>query len=296
MSAFLSIDLPALLAALLALVACGSLGTWLVLRKQAMTGDAIAHAVLPGLVGGFLLTGTRSTTAMLVGAALAGVASVLLAALVRTRARADAGTALGIVLTAFFALGIVLLETQGARQVDLDPECVLFGSLESLFAVDRGDGWLASLPRPVWTLATAAACSVALSLAFSKELAAAPFDPPFAEHPRAAPRWLEPLVLAATSASIVLAFEAVGSILVVAFVACPALIAAPHARSVAGQMTLGIAVSALLAAAAYFAAAHADRLFGAPTSLNSAGMIALLLALAVPCSHAARAALSRRQG
>ena len=60
MNALVAIDLPALLAASLTLVACGTLGNWLVLRKEALAADAIAHAVLPGLVAGYLLTGTRS--------------------------------------------------------------------------------------------------------------------------------------------------------------------------------------------------------------------------------------------
>ena len=97
MSPFLAIDVPALIAALLALIACGTLGNWLVLRKESMTGDAIAHAVLPGLVAGFLITGTRSATAMFVGAAIAGVAAILIAGWVRTRSRTDAAAALGIV-------------------------------------------------------------------------------------------------------------------------------------------------------------------------------------------------------
>jgi manganese/zinc/iron transport system permease protein len=294
MNAFVAIDLPALLAALLALVACGTLGGWLVLRKEAMAGDAIAHAVLPGLVGGYLVAGSRSPVAMLGGAAVAGVASVLLAAFVRRRARTDAGTALGIVFTAMFALGVVLLETQGARQIDLDPECVLFGSLETLFVVrGEGEAWLGALPREIWTLAAAALLAVGLSVAFAKELTALAFDRASARISGAAPRWLEPLFLAATSAAIVLAFEAVGSVLVIALLACPALLGAPFARSAAGQIALGLAIALPLAAGAYFLAAHAPVALGARTSLGAAGMIAAALALAVPAVHLGSSALAR---
>lgn len=295
MSAFVAVDLPALLAALLALAACGSLGTWLVLRRESMTADAVSHAVLPGLVCGFLVAGTRSVAAMLAGAAIAGVASVLMARIVRRRARTDAGTALGIVFTAMFALGVALLETQGARQVDLDPECVLFGSLESMFVVQApGASWLGSLPPALWMLAGVAIAATAFSTLLAKELSALAFDQAFARHSGAAPRWLEPALLCMASAAIVVSFEAVGSVLVIALVACPALAAAPFARSATHQLALGLAIAMPLAALAYFAAAHAPSLVGTRTALNASGMIALFLALSVPGAHLARALIRRR--
>ena len=293
MSPFLAIDVPALSAALLALIACGTLGNWLVLRKESMTGDAIAHAVLPGLVAGFLVSGTRSATAMFAGAALAGITAILLAGWVRKRSRMDAGAALGIVFTAFFALGVTLLETRGARQVDLDPDCVLFGSLETLFYVMPSNGSaFAGVPRPLWTLAAAALLAVLFSMLLAKELTLRAFDAHYASHAGIAPRTLENALLAVVSACIVASFEAVGSVLVIALLACPALIAAPHARSVRGQIGLSLLIGCVLATAGYFLAAYASSVFGSATALNSAGMIALLLALAVPCSHAVRALLS----
>jgi manganese/zinc/iron transport system permease protein len=295
MNAALAVDLPALAAALLATLACGTLGNWLVLRKESMTGDAIAHAVLPGLVAGFLVTGTRSVAAMFIGAAIAGAAAVVLSTLLRRVARLEAGAALGLVFTAFFALGVLLLESQGARQVDLDPECVLFGSLETLFYAAPADApWYAGVPAEVWTLAGAAALAVGFSIVFGKELASLAFDPAHARLAGTAPRLVERMLLAVVSAGIVASFAAVGSVLVLALLVCPALIAAPHARSVRGQILLSVAIGSLLAAAGYLVAAHADEILGTRTALNSAGMIATLLALAVPCSHLVRAAFNRR--
>jgi len=295
LNAFLAIDLPALLAAVLATIACGTMGGWLVLRKEAMTADAIAHAVLPGLVGGYLVSGSRSMGAMLAGAAVAGVASVLLSAAVRARTRLEAGAALGVVFTAFFALGVVLLETQGARQIDLDPSCVLFGSLETIFVVvPEGRGWLAGVPGEVWLLLATAIGAVLLHALLSRALAALAFDPLHARLTLGSPRAVEFALLAATSAAIVASFAAVGSILVLALVACPALLAAPHARSAKGQVALGVALAVPLVAAAYFLAAHAPAVFGTRTALNAAGMIAVVLAAAVPCSHAAARVIRRR--
>jgi ABC-type Mn2+/Zn2+ transport system permease subunit len=93
----------------------------------------------------------------------------------------------------------------------------------------------------------------------------------------------------------VASFEAVGSVLVIAFLACPALIAAPHARSVRGQIALSLAAGAAIATGAYFLAAFAPQLFGARSALNAAGMISAALAAAVPLSHIARSMLNRRR-
>jgi manganese/zinc/iron transport system permease protein len=294
MNAFLSIDLPAVLAATLALVACGTLGNWLVLRKEALAADAIAHAVLPGLVAGYLVTGTRSPWAMLGGAACAGLAAILLARVVTRATKTGASTALGIVFTAFFALGVLLLETQGARQVDLDPSCVLFGSLETFFVVPGADAsWFTTLPTSIWTLAAAAAIAIATTVFTFKELAIRAFDPAFSKVSGAAPRWTDDLRLIATTFAIVAAFEAVGSVLVIALVACPALIAAPFARSVRGQIITSLLVSFPIVIVAYFAAAHAERIFHAPHALNASGMIAAFLAAAVPLAHLVHRVVSR---
>lgn len=293
---FLLLDLPMLASALLALVACGTLGNWLVLRKEAMTGDAVAHAVLPGMVAGFLVAGRHSLAALFIGAALAGVAAILLAGWIRRRARLEPGAALGIVFTSFFALGVALLETQGARQIDLDPNCVLFGALETLFYVPPASGsWIEGVPRELWTLAAAAGIAVVFSLMAAKELTALAFD---AEHARAsgiAPRWLEPALLGTVSMVVVASFEAVGSLLVVALLACPSLIAAPHATRVRTRFAVSLGAGAAITVAGHFLASYAPRALGTSSALNAAGMIATLLAAAVPASFALRALLNRRR-
>jgi manganese/zinc/iron transport system permease protein len=261
-----------------------------------MTGDAVAHAVLPGLVAGFLVAGRHSIAAMFTGAAVAGVAAILLAGWIRRSTRLDPGAALGIVFTSFFALGVALLETQGARQIDLDPNCVLFGALETLFYVPPASGsWLEGVPREFWTLAAAAGIAVAFSLAACKELTALAFD---AEHARVsgiAPRWLEPALLCTVSMVVVASFEAVGSLLVVALLACPSLIAAPHASRIGTRFAVSLGAGAAITVAGHLIAAYAPRALGTQAALNTAGMIATLLAAAVPASFALRALLNRRR-
>jgi len=283
----LQFDVPVLASALLALVACATMGNWLVLRKESMTGDAIAHAVLPGIVAGFLVTGRHSLPAMFLGAAVAGAIAIVLANLVQRRTRLEAGAGLGIVFSAFFALGVALLETQGARQVDLDPGCVLFGSLETLFlAPPPGGHWYEGIAHETWVLAAAALVVAGLSVLFAKELAALCFDREHARTTGIAPRALEPAMLFVTSLAIVASFEAVGSLLVIALLACPSLIAAPHANSLRARFAISLAAGGLLTVGGYMLAAHAPAVLGTDASLNAAGMISTVLAAAVPLSFA----------
>jgi manganese/zinc/iron transport system permease protein len=198
------------------------------------------------------------------------------------------------VFSAFFALGVAMLETQGARQVDLDPGCVLFGSLETLFLAPPPDGsWVEGVARETWTLGAVALLVVALSIVFAKEIAAVCFDREHARLTGSAPRALEPAMLFLTSLAIVASFQAVGSLLVIALLACPSLIAAPHARSLRARFVLSLLAGGALTTIGYLLAAHAPSVFGTTTSLSSAGMIAALLAAAVPLSFLARSAFSR---
>jgi manganese/zinc/iron transport system permease protein len=96
-----------------------------------------------------------------------------------------------------------------------------------------------------------------------------------------------------TSLAIVASFQAVGSLLVIALLACPSLIAAPHARSLRARFALSLVAGGAITTIGYLLAAHAPAVFGTATSLSAAGMIAVLLAAAVPLSFLVRSAFSR---
>src|SRR3546814_7589234 len=85
-------------------------------------GDAISHAVLPGIVVGFIVVGTRSPLPMIVGATAAAVLAAVLIELVRRLGRIEAGASMGVVFTVMFAFGVLLLEQAAARSVDLRSE------------------------------------------------------------------------------------------------------------------------------------------------------------------------------
>ena len=103
MNAFLTQDFPMFAAGLLASIACGLIGCFLVLRKMSLMGDAISHAVLPGLAVAFLLTGTRDSTPMFVGAAAVGVLTALFTQWVNRFGKVEESASMGVVFTALFA-------------------------------------------------------------------------------------------------------------------------------------------------------------------------------------------------
>ena len=113
----------------LAAVSCALLGNFLVLRKMSMMGDAISHAVLPGLAIAFLLTEVRSSLAMFAGAAIVGVLTAVFTQWVSRFGNVDRGASMGIVFTTLFAAGLLLI-VQAADHVDLDASCVLYGAIE----------------------------------------------------------------------------------------------------------------------------------------------------------------------
>ena len=144
---FVTFSLSPLLMGSLAALACALPGNFLVLRRQALVGDAISHVVLPGIVLAFLVTGTISTWPMLLGSAAAAVVAVVLIEGIRRFGRIEPGAAMGVVFTAMFAAGVLALEQSDTSGVHLDVEHALFGNLESLIWLDA-TGW-ASLVDPV---------------------------------------------------------------------------------------------------------------------------------------------------
>jgi manganese/zinc/iron transport system permease protein len=285
---FLQLDLGPLLAAMLAGGTCGLLGSFLVLRRESLVGDALSHAVLPGIVMGFAITGARSGLPMLAGALVAGLLAVALIGFVTRAARLDSGAAIGAVFTTFFAVGLVLMEATGARSVDLDLDCVLFGQIETLvwaeatgLASFTDARALAGLPRQLGLLAGVAAI-VGLAVAvFWRPLKLICFDPGYAAALGLPARRLELGLAVLVAAASVAAFEAVGSILVVALLVCPAaalrLVTDRYNTQVLGGAVLGAAIGAV----GYALAGPVPAALGIDLSLNAAGLIGTLGGLVV---------------
>ena len=285
---FLRLDLPALLAAILACGTCGLLGSFLVLRRDSLLGDALSHAVLPGIIAGFALTGARAGLPMLLGALAAALLAVVAISLVRRVARLESGAATGAVFTSFFALGLMLMEATGARSVDLDLDCVLFGQLESVVWLEaQGFGSLldpaalAALPRQLFLLAAVALVLAGLVALLWRPLHLLCFDPDYAAAIGLPARGLELALNLMVAAAAVAAFEAVGSILVVAMLVCPAAAIRLLTDSYRAQVLGGAALGAALGALGYALAGPLPAAFGQALSLNAAGVIGTLGGLAV---------------
>ncbi len=304
---FLSLDLWPIVAGTLAAVTCGLLGNFLVLRRQSLMGDAISHAVLPGLVIAFLLAGTRSAWPMFVGAALAGVATVVLVEVVRKLGRVEPGAAMGVVFSVLFALGVLLLEQAAARHVDLDADCVLHGQLETLFWFPPSEwgafwDWLSwsAVPRQVWTLLVMAALASVLVTLLFKELRVAAFDPALATSQGFHAGVLHYVLMVFVAAATVASFEAVGSILVIAMLIVPAAAARLLTDRLGTQIGLSVVVAVLCGTGGYASATALPAAWGGG-AVNAAGAMtvvsgALLLgAVMLSPSHGVFAKAVRRR-
>ncbi|WP_449256005.1 metal ABC transporter permease [Bosea sp. (in: a-proteobacteria)] len=278
---FVMLNLVPLTVGALASVACALLGNFLVLRRQALVGDAISHVVLPGIVGAFILTGTIAAGAMLAGAAVAAVVAILLIEVVRKAGRVEPGAAMGVVFTALFAAGVLMLEQSNARSVHLDVEHALYGNLESIVWFSAR-GWgsfldpaaLAELPPQVHRLALVLAAVALFIVAFWKELVIGTFDAAFAESvgARPAPVGLALIVMVAVVA--VMAFDAVGAIIVIAMFICPAGAARLMTDRLVPQLLWSVTFAVLAAVLGYVLAAWGPLWIGMRSSASAAGMIA----------------------
>jgi len=217
-------------------MACAVPGVFLLLNKQSMLGDAISHAVLPGLAIGFLVSGSRDPLPMFIGAVLAGLFTGVVSGVIERRGRVEAGASLGVVFCSLFALGLILIRL-AADHVDLDPGCVLYGALE-LAVIDS-----ATVPRIVWQSGAILLLNLFLAAAFFKELQVVAFDPRFAKASGIPSGLIQQGLTVATALTTVVAFESVGSILVIAMLIVPGASAMLLSRSVSGVLIWSLIVA-----------------------------------------------------
>lgn len=228
-------------------VACGLVGCFLVLRRMALLGDAISHAILPGLALAFILTGTRSPLAMLAGALVVGVLTAVLSAGLNRFGKVSEDSALGVVFTTLFAVGVLMI-TFAARDVDLDPGCVLYGLIE--FApFDTVSLAGLALPRAFITLGAILLVNALLIAIFYKELKLVCFDPALATTLGLSAAAVHYGLMTLVAATTVASFEAVGSILVIAMLVAPGATAhllTDRLRAMLGLSAVLAAISAIL--------------------------------------------------
>ena len=204
---------------------CALVGSFLVLRKMALLGDAISHAVLPGIALAFLLTGTRNPLPMVIGAGALGVLTVFLVEMANRTQLLKPDASIGVVFPALFSVGVILI-SRYAYQVDLDLDCVLHGEI----AYAPWDPLLVHIagvahdlgPRPLWINAIVLGLNLVLVILFYKELKLSTFDGALAMSLGFSPVLIHYLLMTMVSVTVVGAFESVGAILVVAMLIVPA--------------------------------------------------------------------------
>ncbi|QDV55790.1 metal ABC transporter permease [Rosistilla oblonga] len=238
-----SLDGWIIVAGCLCALSAALLGNFLVLRKMSMLGDAITHAVLPGLAAAFLLTGNRSSIAMFVGAVIVGVLTALFSEWIRGFGKVDEGASMGVVFTSLFALGLVMI-VQAADHVDLDPGCVLYGAIE-LTPLDLVRFAGLEMPRVVAVLSVVLCINVAFVALFYKELKLSSFDASLATALGFRATLIHYSLMTLVAITAVASFESVGNILVVAmFVVPPAA-----ALMLTDRLSMVILLSSLIAIA-----------------------------------------------
>jgi ABC-type Mn2+/Zn2+ transport system permease subunit len=217
-----------LLAALMVGVVCATVGTYVVLRGMAFFGDALAHAILPGVAVGYLVGGGAREPLFWWGLAAAVVSSIGIGTITKgAQVRED--TAIGIVFASMFALGIAMISTVRSYTVDLTH--FLFGDV---LGVSSSDLWLILIFGG----------SIVLSvLVFYKEFLVLSFDPLLAATLRLPARWLEYFLLVLIAVAIVVSLQTVGVALMVAMLVTPAAAAFLLTRRLPVMMVLAAAIA-----------------------------------------------------
>ena len=216
----MSIIIWTILIAALTAVTCSLCGLFLVLKREALVAEGLAHAVLPGIVLAFVLLRDRSSPLLILSAAGMGLVMILVVQLIRRTGIVDGDASLGVVFPALFSLGILLANAELA-DTHFHADCIIDGnlalsSLDHLVVAGRDIG-----PKPFWAMLAMLALVTAFLSFFFKEMKLMTFDSGLAETLGFRPQWLHMAWLALVSMTTVTAFETAGSVLVVALMIAP---------------------------------------------------------------------------
>ena len=258
-------------------IPCGLLGCYLILRKMAMVGDAISHAVLPGIVIAFFVSGSREPVSMLIGAGILGVLTTFLIEFFHTKARLQTDASIGVTFTWLFAMGIILISVF-AGQVDLDQDCVLYGEI-SYVPIDlwiTADGTIMG-PRVMYIMGVVFIVVLSFIIIGYKELFLTTFDPKFAAASGISVALWHYLLMGAVSFTTVGAFESVGAILVVALLIVPPATAYLLTEDLKKMMFITAALGVIISILGYYLAAWLDGSIAGAMSMVAGLLFALAL-------------------
>lgn len=208
---------------IVALVAfcCAILGVFLVLRKMALISDAISHSILPGIVIGFFVTQDLNSPWLILFAGITGLFTVVLVEWLYNTKLLKEDTSIGLVFPFLFSIGVILI-AQKANDIHLDTDAVLLGEIAFapfnqwyFMGLDFG-------PKAIWLMGGILFVIMNFLIFFYKELKISTFDVELAATLGLAPALMHYALMLLSSFTIVGAFDAVGSVLVVGFIVVPA--------------------------------------------------------------------------
>ncbi|HEY4307922.1 MAG TPA: metal ABC transporter permease [Pirellulales bacterium] len=231
-------------------VACALLGCYLVLRRMSLLGDALSHAVLPGLVVAFIAAGSLNIVYMFAGALAVGLLTTFLTQTIHRQGNVSADASIGVVFTSLFALGVILIKRYG-QGVDLDPDCVLYGQIDlvEFYTVPL---WGYEVPRALVSILPVLLLNIAVIVVLWKELKISSFDPALATTMGINAERLFYLLMALVALTTVASFEQVGSILVIAMLIVPGATAHLLTDRLKTMMLLASLVAVVSAVLGYF--------------------------------------------
>ena len=226
--------------------ACGLIGNYLILRRMALVGDAISHSVLPGIAIAFLVSQSRGSLPLFLGALGAGILTTVMIEMIHGKSRIKQDAAIGITFSCLFAIGVILISLYTST-IDLDADCVLFGEIgyvpyEYPFVEIAG---LTLGPLSVVRMAAITLLTVGLIAVFYKELLVSSFDPALSTSLGINARLMHYSLMAGLSVVVVSAFESVGAILVIAMLILPGATASLLSQCLGIRLILTVAHAAV---------------------------------------------------
>ncbi len=246
-------DFYIIFTASLVAINCALMGSFLVMRRMVMIGDAISHAVLPGIFIAYYVSGSTASIPILIGAAFSGILATLMIEWFTKKARLQSDAAIGISYTLLFAIGIVLISKFGAN-ADLDQQCVLYGEIEyvSLWLKPIIGGFM--LPQQAIILLLVCILLIVAVVVGYKGLFITTFDPNFALSTGVAVSFWHYFLMSGVSLTTVVSFESVGAILVIAFLSGPPAIAYLLTEDFKKMLVLSCLIGIACSAIGYYAA------------------------------------------
>jgi len=237
---------------------CALLGSFLMLRKMAMLGDAISHAVLPGIVLAFMISGSRDNIIMLFGASLAGLLVTLLIELLHKKVHLQEDASIGISFTWLFAIGVILISAY-TEQVDLDQDCVLYGEIAYIpFDLVYFSGGELFFPRATIISGALFLFTIGFVVIAYKGLKITSFNSDYAKSLGISTLTWHLVFMSMVSVTTVLSFEIVGAILIVALLVVPPATAYLLTKRLKEMLLLALLFALLSAIGGYYLAVLLD--------------------------------------